>query len=270
MLSSNRETLSFTVEPGNEQEGYSVKNRRILTSLAIAGALAVTSPLTTFAAGKQDPGTEADSANSSYCHYIQETLKELHLDQLLKQYGIKVDSLEIIQNRPQSVPVQPKQIQQQPAPVKKQPATNQTTKPASTPPSSSGQQQTGYTLSEYEKQVVDLVNQERAKYGLPALKIDSKLSRMARDKAQDMHDKHYFDHNSPTYGSPFDMMNKYGIQYNSAGENIAMGQPTPQEVVKDWMNSKGHRENILNKDFNYIGVGYVKDGNYWVQEFIGK
>jgi uncharacterized YkwD family protein len=245
-----------------------VKNRRFLTSLAIAGALAVTSPLSTFAAGKQDPGPATGSNCPSYSHYIQEALKDLNLDQLLQQYGIKLDSLEVVQSQQQPVQLKPKQ--QQPAPATKQPATNQTVKQASPEPSSSGQQQTSYTLSEYEKQVVDLTNQERAKYGLPALKVDPQLSKMARDKAQDMHDHHYFDHNSPTYGSPFDMMNKYGIQYNAAGENIAMGQPTPQEVVNDWMSSKGHRENILNKDFNYIGVGYVKDGNYWVQEFIGK
>jgi uncharacterized protein YkwD len=66
------------------------------------------------------------------------------------------------------------------------------------------------------------------------------------------------------------MMQQFGIQFRAAGENIAMGQPTPKEVVNDWMHSQGHRRNILSKDFNYIGVGYVKDGNYWTQEFIGK
>ena len=80
----------------------------------------------------------------------------------------------------------------------------------------------------------------------------------------------YFDHNSPTYGSPFDMMRSYGIDYRTAGENIAMGQRTPQEVVNAWMNSPGHRANILNGDFTHIGVGYVEQGNYWTQQFIGK
>ena len=85
-----------------------------------------------------------------------------------------------------------------------------------------------------------------------------------------MQKNNYFDHNSPTYGSPFDMMKKFGISYKSAGENIAQGQRTPEEVVQAWMNSAGHRANILNSGFTHIGVGYVESGNYWTQEFITK
>ncbi len=66
------------------------------------------------------------------------------------------------------------------------------------------------------------------------------------------------------------MMKKYGITYRYAGENIAMGQKTPEEVVNAWMNSEGHRANILNPNYNTIGVGYVSQGNYWTQEFIGR
>ena len=82
--------------------------------------------------------------------------------------------------------------------------------------------------------------------------------------------KNYFDHTSPTYGSPFDMMKSFGISYNAAGENIAMGQTTPEQVVTSWMNSEGHRANILNGEFTHIGVGYVADGNVWTQQFIKK
>ncbi len=124
-------------------------------------------------------------------------------------------------------------------------------------------------VSEYEKRVVELVNVERAKYGLPALKLNTELSAVARLKSQDMKDKNYFSHTSPTYGSPFDMMKKFGISYRTAGENIARGQRTPEEVVNGWMNSEGHRANILNSSFTEIGVGYVADGNYWTQMFIG-
>ena len=88
-----------------------------------------------------------------------------------------------------------------------------------------------------------------------------------------MINKGYFDHNSPTYGSPFDMMKKFGITYRSAGENIAMGQKTPQEVMTAWMNSEGHRKNILNSSFTEIGIGIAKDNNcrlYWTQMFIGR
>lgn len=121
-----------------------------------------------------------------------------------------------------------------------------------------------------EQEVIRLVNVERAKAGLPALKYDWELARVAEHKSQDMHDKKYFDHNSPTYGSPFTMMKNYGIKYTAAGENIAKGQTTPQQVVNAWMNSEGHRANILNKNFTHIGVGYVTDGHYWTQMFIQK
>lgn len=121
-----------------------------------------------------------------------------------------------------------------------------------------------------EQEVVKLVNVERAKAGLPALKEDWELSRVAKYKSQDMHDKNYFDHTSPTYGSPFAMMKKFGITYKAAGENIAKGQKSASEVVNAWMNSEGHRANILNKSYTHIGVGFVKDGNYWSQMFIQK
>ncbi|MBY8912417.1 hypothetical protein KY305_06530 [Bacillus sp. YC2] len=126
------------------------------------------------------------------------------------------------------------------------------------------------SVSAYEKKVVELTNAERQKQGLKPLQIDEKLSKSAHAKSQDMKDKNYFDHQSPTYGSPFDMMKSFGITYKTAGENIAKGQPTPEAVVKAWMNSKGHRENILNPEFTQIGVGYVASGNIWTQQFIGK
>ncbi len=121
-----------------------------------------------------------------------------------------------------------------------------------------------------EQEVVRLVNVERAKAGLPALKSDWELARVAEHKSQDMHDKGYFDHTSPTYGTPFTMMKNYGITYKSAGENIAKGQRTAAQVVDAWMNSAGHRANILNKNYTHIGVGYVADGHYWTQMFIQK
>lgn len=122
----------------------------------------------------------------------------------------------------------------------------------------------------YEEAVVKLVNAERAKEGLPALKVDWELARVAKYKSQDMKDKNYFSHTSPTYGSPFTMIQNYGIQYRSAGENIAKGQKTPEQVVNAWMNSSGHRANILNKNYTHIGVGFVEDGYYWTQMFIQK
>ena len=124
-------------------------------------------------------------------------------------------------------------------------------------------------VAAYEAEVVRLVNQYRTQYGLSTLTENWELSRVARYKSQDMHDRRYFSHTSPTYGSPFEMMKAFGLSYRSAGENIARGQRTPDEVVTAWMNSSGHRANILNSSFKTIGVGYVADGNYWTQMFIG-
>ena len=124
-------------------------------------------------------------------------------------------------------------------------------------------------FSSYERAVVDLVNEIRSSRGLGKLEENWELSRVARFKSRDMQEKRYFSHTSPTYGSPFDMMRAFGLAYRTAGENIAMGYPTPQSVVDGWMNSEGHRKNILNPAFTVIGVGYVSDGNYWTQMFIG-
>lgn len=123
----------------------------------------------------------------------------------------------------------------------------------------------------FEGQVVQLVNQERARNGLSPLTHNWELSRVARYKSMDMRDRGYFSHTSPTYGSPFTMMKNFGINYRAAGENIASGQATPQAVVQAWMNSSGHRANILSTNYTEIGVGYVKGGSgrhYWTQMFI--
>ena len=138
-----------------------------------------------------------------------------------------------------------------------------------TPPNQSVEVSGDIKVSDYEKEVVELVNEIRKDYGLSALKLNTELSAVARTKSADMREKGYFSHTSPTYGSPFDMMKSFGIKYKTAGENIAMGYKTPKAVVDGWMNSKGHRENILNPSFSEIGVGYVENGNYWTQMFIG-
>ncbi len=121
----------------------------------------------------------------------------------------------------------------------------------------------------YEKEVIRLVNEIRIKNGLKALTQDWQLSRVARYKSQDMKDNNYFSHTSPVYGTPFQMIKNFGISYRSAAENIAKGQATPQAVVNAWMNSSGHRANILNPSYTRIGVGYVSSGKYWTQMFIG-
>lgn len=129
----------------------------------------------------------------------------------------------------------------------------------------------GSNISTMENQVVTLVNQERAKRGLSQLKVNSTLAYVARLKSQDMVNRNYFSHTSPTYGSPFTMMQHYGLRFSAAGENIAMGQRTAQEVMNAWMNSPGHRANILSPSYTQIGVGCAKTSSgvlYWTQEFI--
>jgi uncharacterized YkwD family protein/spore coat assembly protein SafA len=126
-------------------------------------------------------------------------------------------------------------------------------------------------LESFESEVIRLINKERTSRGLPALTANWQLSRVARYKSQDMIDKNYFAHQSPTYGSPFDMMEAFGLRFSAAAENIAYGQRTAQEVVNAWMNSPGHRSNILSRSYSQTGVGCAKKANgtlYWTQMFM--
>ena len=153
-----------------------------------------------------------------------------------------------------------------------------------------------------EKEVFDLINNQRTQNGLSALKLDTETLRVARIKAQDMVDNNYFSHNSPTYGSPFQMLNSFKISYNFShedlrgnlittqmkndgvtyrawGENIAYiggvsdANALAEQFMTNWMNSSGHKANILNSSFNYTGIGVVKSSKYgkvYVQMFLGK
>ena len=122
--------------------------------------------------------------------------------------------------------------------------------------------------SNYERKVAELVNIERQKNGLAPLTLDYAISNVARIKSKDMSDNNYFAHQSPNYGSAGDMLTQFGIKWSAWGENIAAGQRTPEEVVNEWMNSEGHRANILSPNFSKIGVGYVNNGKpHWTQMF---
>ena len=138
--------------------------------------------------------------------------------------------------------------------------------------SSSNSNSTTTAMTTDEKEVFDLINNQRTQNGLSALKLDTETLRVARIKAQDMVDNNYFSHNSPTYGSPFQMLNSFKISYKTAGENIA-GNSSNSSAVTAWMNSSGHKANILNSSFNYTGIGVVKSSKYgkvYVQMFLGK
>ncbi|MGM7700252.1 CAP domain-containing protein [Pseudalkalibacillus sp. Hm43] len=172
---------------------------------------------------------------------------------------------------------EPKAEQPAPQPEKKQPKAQEPT-PAPQPQPKQEQQQPKETssnaefqLTADEQQMLDLVNQERQKAGLAPLKADPELTKMARVKSQDMIDNNYFSHNSPTYGSPFDMMDQFGIEYNTAGENIA-GNGSVQGAHTSLMNSDGHRANILGSQYTKIGIGIVDGGPYgkmFTQAFTG-
>jgi uncharacterized YkwD family protein/spore coat assembly protein SafA len=122
-----------------------------------------------------------------------------------------------------------------------------------------------------EAEAIRLTNAQRSKYGLPALKSNWELSRVARYKSADMRDNRYFSHTSPVYGGPFQMISAFGIWYSAAGENIAKGRLSASAVVQGWMNSPGHRANILSNNYTQIGIGLATDStgtNYWTQMFI--
>ncbi len=153
-------------------------------------------------------------------------------------------------------------------PVATKPAT-QTAAPSTATTTPSNTTVSSSNLS-YEQKVAELVNIERQKAGLPALVFDSAVSNVARTKSKDMAANNYFAHQSPTYGSAGDMLTKFGIKWSAWGENIASGQKTPEAVVTAWMNSSGHRANILSSNFSKIGVGYAVNSNgtpYWTQMF---
>jgi len=122
-----------------------------------------------------------------------------------------------------------------------------------------------------EYEMLEYVNEARRKAGVAPLKMDNKLVQIARLKSQDMVIKNYFDHTSPTYGSPFEMMSKFGVDYHYAGENLA-GHYSVSGAHNALMNSPGHRRNILDPNFTHIGIGIVEGGPYgmmFTQMFVG-
>lgn len=128
----------------------------------------------------------------------------------------------------------------------------------------------GAPLKTIEDEVFRLVNVQRVNNGLQTLTYNWEAARVARIKSQDMIDKNYFSHYSPTYGSPFQMLESYGLRFSAAAENIAYGQRSAQDVMNAWMNSPGHRANILSRSVTHIGVGVAKKSNgtlYFTQMF---
>ncbi|WP_027956266.1 CAP domain-containing protein [Halobacillus kuroshimensis] len=256
--------------------------------LILTGALALSllaSPATSLAStGEvqkdyqvQTKTIQIDSSQvNDWAKQNEEALKNGQYDQLDVQSLLKQFNWNAQPSEQAPVEEQPAQQQEPAQPAAEeaapQPAPEETAAPEEEAQAQDSVQEENASsdVSAFEKEVVELTNQEREKQGLEPLKLDTALSGVADDKSLDMQNNDYFSHNSPTYGSPFDMMDQYGIDYRTAGENIAMGQTSPEQVVEGWMNSQGHRENIMNPDFTHIGVGHAEEGNYWTQMFIGK
>lgn len=124
-------------------------------------------------------------------------------------------------------------------------------------------------LSGPAAQVVTLTNAQRVKAGCKPLKVDPRLNLSAQRHTADMANRNYFEHEDPEGHDFADREKAAGFVGDSGGENIAMGQTSAAEVMNDWMNSPGHRRNILDCSFTLIGVGYVANGHYWTQNFGG-
>lgn len=150
------------------------------------------------------------------------------------------------------------------------PAPNPTPAPAPQPTNTNDAQLTA-SITAQEQQMVDLVNKERTSRGLKPLTVDMRLVKAARMKSMDMIKNNYFGHQSPVYGSPFDLLKSQGITYKTAGENIA-GNSSVTSAHTGLMNSSGHRANILNANYTKIGIGIIKGGPYSMmitQLFVG-
>jgi len=135
-------------------------------------------------------------------------------------------------------------------------------------------QQTSSQSHTFEQQVLTIVNRERKNAGLAPLTQNDSLASVARAHSKDMSDRNFMSHTNPDGLSPFDRIKNAGISYRRAAENVAAGQSTPEQVMNAWMNSEGHRSNILNPDLKEIGIGYYKGDtgyqHYWTQVFVAK
>lgn len=222
----------------------------LATTLLSAVVAAGSTPLTAYAA---ETGNVININGKYYKVYVGQGTESLN--QVLKDLGITIDNIGNL------------------CPDIEIPGIN--TPETSNPPAveEPDTQEPGGDISDeetrsYAEQVVDLVNKERAKAGLSALALDENIMAAANVRAKEI--KQQFSHTRPNGSSFSSALNEQGVSFRGSGENIAWGQKTPEQVMEGWMNSEGHRANILNKNFKNIGVGYYQDENglnHWVQLF---
>ena len=239
-----------------------------LLALSSTSAFAATTNCTTVNYNNLFKNYTGKYANVKNRYKVNVNGKEINLNSVdwktvLKQYTPAEKPVTQVQK-----PAAPVEKPATPAPAPATPAPTPVEKPAA--PIEKNDTTVSSSNLTYEQKVVELVNVERQKAGLSTLKMDSAISNVARAKSKDMAVNNYFAHQSPTYGSAGDMLRQFGISWSAWGENIASGQRTPEIVVNAWMNSPGHRANILSNNFSKIGVGYVTNSNgtpYWTQIF---
>ena len=230
---------------------------------------------TTAAAGAANLPQEAAKRPASIYTYVYESGFRQHL---LEKYFALICG-QFPGNQPEETPEQTPDIEQPEETPEQTPDTEQPEEmPDNTPqqpddnrpeqtPEQTPEEDGDSSQGDYASQVVALVNAERAKYGLSALKVDSRVQQAAQVRAAETVQS--FSHTRPNGSSFSTALTEAGVSYTRSGENIAYGQSTPQQVVQAWMNSSGHRANILNESFTTIGVGYTVSGGtaYWAQLF---
>ncbi|UZJ32835.1 CAP domain-containing protein [Streptomyces endophytica] len=143
------------------------------------------------------------------------------------------------------------------------PSTGTTQKPAATPsPTASGAPASGTAAS-----ILKLVNSERSKAGCSPLKLNAKLTKAAQDHSKDMAAHRNMSHTGSDGSDPGQRITRAGYRWSAYGENVAYGYSSPASVMKGWMNSPGHKRNILDCSFKELGVGLAQPGDYWTQDF---
>lgn len=243
--------------------------KQILVSAAILTAAAVGSaPLTSYAA---EAGRT--QASSGRCYKVYTGKGIASLSQTLKELGITFGNSGDLcpdVDKPETTPPSDAPETEKPEATPPTADKPETEKPEATPPAADKPETEtpdadAVTAAE---QVVALVNAERAKVGLSALTIDADVTAAANVRAKEI--KQSFSHTRPDGSSFSSALKEQGVSFRGSGENIAWGQKSPEQVMNGWMNSDGHRANILNKNYKNIGVGYYQDENgvnYWVQVF---
>ena len=228
--------------------------KKIISGI-LSVVLAFSISLTTFA---QSPNTKVYPANVTYKFIDIKTFSPLKI--LFKLFNCDFGTMPEVE-KPQ-VPLPPVEDEKPQVPL-----------PPVEDENDKEDDDTIISASEFELKVLDLVNNERAKHGLSPLVWDEASANVARMHSKDMAQRNFFSHTNPDGQSPFDRLKNHGISYSYAAENIAAGQETPESVVTAWMNSDGHRKNILNKSMTKLGVGYYQSESgykhYWTQCFIG-